>query len=103
MPGLRVGWDGTKKIVPLDELSRIVPWDGTILKTFCEDIFLRTRKMYDKNMIVYERRLRWSYGMVVYGSRTKSYCIIYDHRFTSYFFVYSLIRSQILNLKAYKT
>jgi len=27
---LRVGWDGTKKIVPWDNFFRSVPWDGTI-------------------------------------------------------------------------
>ncbi len=31
-PGLHVGWDGTKKIVPWDGLFRVVSWDGTVLK-----------------------------------------------------------------------
>jgi hypothetical protein len=26
---LRVGWDGTQKIIPWDRFQKVVPWDGT--------------------------------------------------------------------------
>ncbi len=62
-PGLRVGWDGTKKIVPWDEILKLshpmkqiskisVPlWDGPILKNSASHPILSHGTAYSSNMV----------------------------------------------------
>ncbi len=50
---------------------------------------------------VWNGRIRRSYKDVVHRIRSPYTIVVYDHRFTPFFFVYGRIRSQILDLGSF--
>ena len=69
-PELRVGWDGTQKMIPWDKLLKSVPWDGKTKK--------KVVPPWDGTKKFSSHPIPWDVWNVKYFLRCQIYLIIID-------------------------